>query len=493
MKNLILLFTACFLCCYTGYSQNEDLSNGLVFEGEPYMVIDPANASHIVVAWMGSVALQHVAIKVKASFDGGQTWSAGTYLAHESSTYTSADVSMAFDHSGNLFITYIDSRQSPDSGGVFIRKSTDGGLTFGGSSQVISGFADGTKYPLDRPWLTITSGGGASPDTLYVTTKPAPWVAPPNRPYFTKSYDNGVTWSAWRNIDTVNYLVGSLIQAPMAAPAVDSAGQFHCIYPTYVAAVSLYPRYILASLQRGANNFTRSVACTVTGAGTVDTLAKAGYRLICDPTNNGHYALFSIANLTGDLDVYFIETRNAGATWTTPVRVNDDPSGNGKMQDLVWSNFDEFGNIITAWRDRRNAPGTGYQQPSEIWGAVKWGDSTAFSANFRISDTIVAYDSLYLSGNGNDFLNVAMAQDTLSAVWGDVRTGVLNIWFDRCAMSSGSHVGIQNIVSEKVPQVSIFPDPADNYNCLSASVELNLRYARKLSERFPGVSCTVQN
>ena len=29
--------------------------------------------------------------------------------------------------------------------------------------------------------------------------------------------------------------------------------------------------------------------------------------------------------------------------------------------------------------------------------------------------------------------------------------------------------------------------------CLSASVELNLRYARKLSERFPGVSCTVQN
>ena len=31
------------------------------------------------------------------------------------------------------------------------------------------------------------------------------------------------------------------------------------------------------------------------------------------------------------------------------------------------------------------------------------------------------------------------------------------------------------------------------FNCLSASVELNLRYARKLSERFPGVSCTVQN
>ena len=37
-------------------------------------------------------------------------------------------------------------------------------------------------------------------------------------------------------------------------------------------------------------------------------------------------------------------------------------------------------------------------------------------------------------------------------------------------------------------------DDARNYkNCLSASVELNLRYARKLSERFPGVSCTVQN
>ena len=37
------------------------------------------------------------------------------------------------------------------------------------------------------------------------------------------------------------------------------------------------------------------------------------------------------------------------------------------------------------------------------------------------------------------------------------------------------------------------PLGGNKVNCLSASVELNLRYARKLSERFPGVSCTVQN
>jgi hypothetical protein len=247
----------------------------------------------------------------------------------------------------------------------------------------------------------------------------------------------------------------------MAAPAVDSAGNFHCIYPAYYPAESPYARYIMAS-GSAAGAFSYSVVYASALAGGLDTLAKAGYRFICDPQNNRHYAFFTLQNSATDIDISCFETFNAGATWSGPNRVNNDAAGNGKMQDMVWANFDGHSNIVTAWRDRRNAPGTGYQQPSEIWGTIKWKDSASFSANFRISDTIVAYDSAYLSGNGNDFMNVAMAQDTLSAVWGDVRTGALNIWFSRRNMATGTTT-VQHLVREQLPVVSIYPNPATDF------------------------------
>jgi hypothetical protein len=470
-----LLFSLIIFCFVNrnGYAQNIDISGGLVFEGEPYMAIDPANPQHIVVAWMGTVPFVHTSIKIKTTFDGGATWSAAAALPHQSPTFGSADVSMAFDHSGNVFATYIDFRQSPDSGAVYIVKSVDGGLTWGAASQVISGFADGAKYPLDRPWLTIRRCSGSTPDTLYVTTKPAPWVAAPNRPYFVKSYDYGSTWSTWRYIDSTGYLVGNTIKQPMATPAVDSGGTFHCLYPTYLVSTSIYPRYIMATAGP-ANSFSYNVAYTVVGGTAPDTLAKAGEKLVCDPTNNAHYIFLCIENLHGDLDVFSIETLNGGITWGSPVRVNDDAVSNGKMQDLVWANFDEYGDLIAAWRDRRNAAGTGYQQPSEIWGAIKWKDSVNFSANFKISDTAAPYDSVYLAGPGNDFMNVAMAQDTMSAVWGDVRTGVLNIWFERRAMRTGVTTIIKSIVNEKIPEVNIYPNPVSKYLTVEGDGIINL-------------------
>ena len=135
MKKALLLFFVIILAgSYPVKGQNHDVSGGLVFEGEPYMVTDPSNYQHIVVAWMGTVPFVHTSIKIKASFNGGVTWSTAAALPHQSPNFGSADVSMAFDHSGNLYACYIDFRQSPDSGSVYVVKSIDGGLTWGAAS-----------------------------------------------------------------------------------------------------------------------------------------------------------------------------------------------------------------------------------------------------------------------------------------------------------------------------------------------------------------------
>src|ERR1700728_3958168 len=107
MKKTLLCM---FICFITGYlsAQNENISNGQYFDGEPYMIIDPHNGNHIVAAWIGFTVGSPTGIKVKVSNDGGTSWSASAFLPHQASIFHSADPSLAFDTAGHLWACYID-------------------------------------------------------------------------------------------------------------------------------------------------------------------------------------------------------------------------------------------------------------------------------------------------------------------------------------------------------------------------------------------------
>lgn len=125
-----------FLFLFTGIAlfktnaQDLNISDGVIFEGEPYLAINPANSQHIVVAWMGHVLLNKISIKSKVSFDGGVNWSEENVIPHEFDGATSADPTLEFDNLGNVFLCYVDYNVLTDSGAVFIRKSMDDGLTY---------------------------------------------------------------------------------------------------------------------------------------------------------------------------------------------------------------------------------------------------------------------------------------------------------------------------------------------------------------------------
>jgi len=453
-----LLFLLLFLATQAT-AQNVDLSNGVVFDGEPYLAINPNNAQHLVVAWMGKPSLvQPVAIRTRASFNGGQTWSNAQSIPHAVSGYKSADVSLAFNNAGALFCSYVDWHESPDSGGVYVTKSLDGGLTWGTPVKAIDAYDDGSKRPLDRPWLAVDKSSGVNAGTLYITTKPAPWIPAPNRAYLVKSGDGGSTWQPWQYVDTAEWLIGNFIQQPMTALDVSASGELHLAYPTYVPTQNLLPGFVHTKSTDGGVSFQRN-GMYYGANGANDTLAKSGYQLLCDPSDANHLAFAAITSLYGDLDVFLLESFDDGLTWSAPLRVNDDAQANGVMQDLVWADFDTDGDLVMAWRDRRNASGTGYETASEIYGAVRWKDSTSFSPNFSISDSMAAYNSVFLSGSGNDFMNVQMQDDTMSAVWGDVRSGTLEIWFERMDLHNGTVSSLQQIVNDNVASVSVSPNP----------------------------------
>ena len=53
---------------------------------------------------------------------------------------------------------------------------------------------------------------------------------------------------------------------------------------------------------------------------------------------------------------------------------------------------------------------------------------------------------------------VKLADDTLSAVWGDTRDSKLNIWFQRMTIN-GIVLSIDQISSEAIPRITLYPNP----------------------------------
>ncbi|MCK6650001.1 MAG: T9SS type A sorting domain-containing protein [Bacteroidia bacterium] len=455
MKHLYFLLITLFLSS-TLSSQNVNISNGNVFDGEPFIAINPTNAQNIVIAWQGYVfgSGTGLTIKVKSSFNGGQTWSSAVNMPHIQNSYKSADPSMAFDNNGNLFLSYIDHRESPDSGGVYVAKSINGGLSWSTPVKAIDAHADGTKLPVDRPFIAVSSDGSK----IYITTKPAPWVPAPNRPYFVCSTNGGTTWLPWRYVDSTGYSVGSLIAAPFSTPTVAANNKFHTVYPSYVPSQNILPQFILASSTNNGTSMTYKNVYASNSLANNDS-AKLAYQLIADPTNSNHLALFFPQNIYGDIDIMMIESYNDGSTWTSPVRINDDATANGKMQDMLWAGFDNDGDIIVSWRDRRNANGSGFITASEFYAAYRNKDSVNFAPNFMISDSLVAYHNI-LAQDGNDFMSVAMVNDTLSATWANTRDGSLDVWYVRMHAPTAT-VTQMSLVESSKEEILIFPNPTN--------------------------------
>jgi hypothetical protein len=452
-----------FLLPLSCFSQpdNINISNTSFFEGEPTLAVNPVNPKNIVIGWMAmdlSTGFK-VAIKSKASFDGGATWGNQVIHPHMGTTWYSADPFMQFRSSGAVYMGYIDYREAPDSGGVYLSHSADGGISWSQPVQVFNGLTDDpAKRPVDRPWLAIDNSGTANDGMFYITTKPAPWIPAPNRPYLKSSSDSGNTWSSWRYIDTTGYLVGNVIQAPMASPSVTADGALCIAYPSYLLSQSIYGKYFLAkSYNHGASFQYHDIL--IIQAPVSDTLYKLGYCLIANPSNANQLAFAYLAQPSGDPDIFITTSGNGGITWSTPVRVNNDATGNDKAQDMVWASYDRNNKLVVTWRDRRNGSGTGFYQSSDTYCAVSTDNGITFQPNVRLSNMTAPFDAI-LEQKGNDFLSCQLSHDTIYAAWGDVRTGNLNIFFTKTSANTGLGIPPKLVDGNDDKLLSLYPNPA---------------------------------
>lgn len=452
---------------------NTNISNGILFNGEPYIAINPTNNQNLVSAWMSliySSGQYRIAIKSRASFDGGTTWSTVTIFPHFGAGFGSADVSMAFDKNGLLFLSYIDYKQAPDSGGIYVARSYNGGLNWDNPSKAFDMYDIPNKRPIDRPWLVVDLSNSVNSGTLYITTKPAPWISPPNRNYFKVSTDSGHTWSSITNVDGGKNLVGDFISQPMAAPTNTMNGSFCAAYPSYVSTQNIYPAYYFAKSSNKGQTF--SYHTILSGiVSPMDSNFKSGYRLIASPIDSNKF-VFLIPNAThGDADIMAYHSNDGGQTWSIPVRINDDALSNGKAQDMVWGAYNEKGKLVVTWRDRRNTNVNGFWNAGyDFYYATSTDNGKTFSTNQKLSNQFIAFDSI-LKENGNDMMGCVFSGDTLFSVWGDTRTGKMNIFFSKTIVSTNTNIGI-SLLTNELSICHVCPNPANDFINVLISKEM---------------------
>jgi hypothetical protein len=111
---------------------------------------------------------------------------------------------------------------------------------------------------------------------------------------------------------------------------------------------------------------------------------------------------------------------NNGAAWSSPVRVNDDPLGNGKSQFLPRIAIDQTsGYIAVSFYDCRNSPGN---NTTEVWATISVDGGLTFLPNVKVSAGVSSALVAVISSTSfdyGDYTGLCFHGGTFYPCWAD--------------------------------------------------------------------------
>lgn len=453
MKKIIFAFLLIQTIICSGQT-NTNISNFTFWDTEPYIAINPTNSNNLIAAWMRATAIGVLSPAVSYSTNAGATWSTPAAIPHLYSNFTAADMSIAFNSSGDAFLSYIDAAITNDSGYVMVAKSVTGGASWTSGVKVMNALST-PDLPIDRPWIVSDNSGGVYNGRLYVVTKSVEAGALPHHIWMKYSADNGATWSSQIMLD--DSIPTNLITTAMGVPTVGADGSLYIGYMSYDPPSSVFPRVVcLKSIDGGVTHHPKIIGYPVVGSPITDTLYQGSYTLSANPSIAGNLVFTFTDQRNGDPDILSLHSNDGGLTWTTiPVRINDDALSNGVGQDMSWAGFSNTGKYAVSWRDRRNTGGTSTSS-FEMFTTVSIDGGVTFKPNYKVSSIASPFINIQ---KGNDFVGVCLDDNFVYNDWCDLRTGNTEIFVSKVAMSVFTDIQ-ENIKSQL--EFKLFPNPASD-------------------------------
>jgi hypothetical protein len=261
------------------------------------------------------------------SSDGGATFTdLGNLPVSPATQVNEGDPGIAVNRSGTFYASYIlfdAARPAGLRNTAGVSKSVDGGFTW--SSPVglpVFGTANGF---LDKPFIAADSTGGANDGHVYVTfTNFSPGSA--GLPImFSRSIDGGSTFSAPIQLSVLNTVNQG------SEPVVGPKGEIYVAWFQFSG-----PRgsgIVEAKSTDGGLTFAAPVFVAPAMAIGFNSGSLLGNfrvnsfpRIDVDQSTGNVYITYASGPGNGDAgDVFFVRSTNGGATWSAPIRVNDEP------------------------------------------------------------------------------------------------------------------------------------------------------------------------
>jgi hypothetical protein len=318
---------------------------------EPAVAVNSQNTQQITAVFQDNA---HAAY----SQDGGHSWQLAEGV--EAKNYrVSGDVSVAYDNKGHAFICYMAFDKlgtfnywghNASRGGLFVRRSLDGGKTWEENHVPIIEHATEPEIPFeDKPYIVSDTTQGQHGGNLYVGW--TRWTVTDSEMLFSRSTDEGKSWSKPIEIDSHPGLPRDDNGATEGfAGTVGPDGTLYAVWSqdNYV---------VFTSSRDGGLTFSpaKQIIHTAPIMFAVQTLERAnGFpQIAIDPKSGRLYVTWSDYR-NGDLDIWCAVSTDHGAKWSAPVRVNDDAVHNGADQFFQWMAVDpKDGSVNVVFYDRR--------------------------------------------------------------------------------------------------------------------------------------------
>jgi hypothetical protein len=331
------------------------------FFTEPGIAINPLNADQVTAIYQDNV---HIAF----SDDAGAHWTDVPKVAPPQ-WRVSGDVSVTYDNKGHAIASYMAFNKlgtedywahNAPAGGLYIRRSLDGGKTWENQAHTVIEHLGDHPPPLweDKPFIVADQSHGPHAGNLYIGW--TRWTLTGSEIQLSRSTDDGLSWSAPMEIDAHPGL-------PRDATGANE-GFWGVVGPdsTFYAVWADTGHIAFTLSKDGGRSFAKARDIIPTAPimyGMADLDRANGFpQLAIDPratpgAPRGRLYVAWADYRNGGIDVFVSTSVDDGGHWTPAIRVNNDALHNGADHFFPALAVDAMtGAVYVSFYDRRADP-----------------------------------------------------------------------------------------------------------------------------------------